>query len=48
MVESRFRIRSGKEQENGYLMEVQPHTHSLDAGGLEAGSPIPRQEINFR
>lgn len=33
-------------------MEVQPHTHSLDAGDLEAGIPIPRiaedgQEIHF-
>jgi hypothetical protein len=33
-------------------MVVQPHTHSLDAGDLEAGSPIPRiaedgQEIRF-
>jgi hypothetical protein len=52
MVESRFGIRWGKEQENRYLMEVQPHTHSLDAGDLEAASPIPsiaqeRQEIHF-
>jgi hypothetical protein len=23
-------------------MEVQPHTHLLDAGDLEAASPIPR------
>ena len=33
-------------------MKVQPHTHSIDAGDLEAGSPIPRlakdrQEIHF-
>jgi hypothetical protein len=52
MVESRFGIRWGKEQENGCLVEVQPHTHSLDAGDFEAASPIPRvaedrQEIHF-
>jgi hypothetical protein len=33
-------------------MEVQPHTQSLDAGDLEAASPIPRiaedrQEIHL-
>jgi len=44
VVEFRIGIRWGKEQENGYLMEVQPHTHSLDAGDLEAED---RQEIHF-
>jgi len=29
VVEFRFGIRWGKEQENGYLMEVQPHTHLM-------------------